>query len=198
MRITRTERLAFFRNRYLQHLRESAEYADYDFVMVADLDLKGGWSNDGIATSFAHAGWDVVASNSISYHNLRKSYYDIFALQPKTILNNGFLYKIIGNGWQFRRGDPLIPVQSGFGGLALYRKKSILSRQYEGTLDGQMMCEHVSLNADNSLRCFLNPSQITLIGTQEEKNTSRDLLLVTRCLGSSATGNQETNILTNT
>jgi len=169
MGITRTERLAFFRNRYLQHIRESGEYADYDFVIVADMDLKGGWSNDGIATSFAHSGWDIVAGNSIGYHNLRKSYYDIFALRPKTILNTGFVYKIIGDGWQLRRGDPLISVQSGFGGLALYRKEAIISRQYSGTVNGQTMCEHVSLNADHSLRCFLNPSQITLIGTQEEK-----------------------------
>ncbi len=169
MQSSRTEKLAYFRNRYLQLVKKSHEYADYDFVIVADLDLKGGWSNDGIAASFARLDWDIVAANSIGYHNLRKTYYDMFALLPKTILKTGLIYKIIGEGWQLRRGDPLIRIHSGFGGLALYSKEAIMSRQYSGIVSGEKVCEHISLNADNSLRCFLNPSQITIVGTQEKK-----------------------------
>jgi len=169
MQLSRTGKLAYFRNRYLQLIKESGEYGDYDFVIVADMDLKGGWSNDGIATSFARSDWDVIAANSIGYHNLRKTYYDTFALLPKTILKTNWLYKIIGEGWQLRRGDPLIKIQSGFGGLAVYRKAAILYRQYSGIVNGEILCEHISLNADNRLRYFLNPSQITIIGTQEKK-----------------------------
>ena len=169
MQLNRTEKLAHFRNRYLRLIKESKEYADYDFVIVADMDLKGGWSNDGIATSFARSDWDIVAANSIGYHYLRKTYYDMFALLPRTIFKTGLAYKIIGEGWQLHRGDPLIRIWSGFGGLALYRKEAIMSRQYSGIVSGERVCEHISLNADNSLRCFLNPSQITVTGTQEEK-----------------------------
>lgn len=166
---SRTEKLAHFRNRYLSLIRESGQYAGCDFVIVADMDLKGGWSNDGIATSFARSDWDIVAANSVGYHYLRKTYYDTFALLPKTILKTGGLYKIIGEGWQLHRGDPFIRITSGFGGLALYRKEAILSREYSGNINEEKKCEHISLNADNSLRCFLNPGQITVTGTQEEK-----------------------------
>lgn len=169
MQWSRTEKLAHFRNRYLQQIKEDKEYATFDFVIVVDMDLKGGWSNDGIATSFARLDWDIVAANSIGYHNLRKTYYDMFALLPKNIFKNGFVYKIFGEGWQLHRGDPLIRIQSGFGGLALYRKEAIMSRQYSGSIEGERVCEHISLNTDNSLRCFLNPSQITITGTQEKK-----------------------------
>jgi len=167
--LSRTQRLACFRNRYLDLVKESPNYASFDFVMIVDMDLKGGWSNDGIATSFARSDWDVIAANSIGYHNLRKTYYDTFALLPKTILKTNWLYKIIGEGWQLRRGDPLIKIQSGFGGLAVYRKAAILYRQYSGIVNGEITCEHISLNADNRLRYFLNPSQITITGTQEKK-----------------------------
>ncbi len=186
MQLSRTEKLAYFRNRYLQLVKESDEYADYDFVLVVDMDLKGGWSNDGIATSFARLDWEIVAANSIGYHYLRKTYYDMFALLPKTILKTDLVYKIFGEGWQLHRGDPLIRIQSGFGGLALYRKEAIIAREYSGIINGARVCEHVSLNGDNSLRCFLNPSQITITGTQEKKqyksesswgNTLRKLFL---------------------
>jgi hypothetical protein len=169
MQWSRTEKLAHFRNRYLNLIRESPEYSDFDFVMIVDMDLKGGWSNDGIAVSFARSDWDIVAGNSIGYHNLRRTYYDMFALSPKTIFKTGFVYKIIGEGWQLHRGDPFIPITAGFGGLALYRKEAILHRKYCGIIHGEKKCEHISLNADNSLRCFLNPGQITVTGTQEVK-----------------------------
>jgi hypothetical protein len=169
MQLSRTEKLACFRNRYLDLIKEEEQYAAFDLVIVVDMDLKGGWSNDGIATSFSRSDWDIVAANSIGYHYLRRTYYDTFALLPKTIIRTNWLYKIIGEGWQLHREDPFIRIQSGFGGLALYRKDAIASRQYSGIINGEKTCEHISLNADNRLRCFLNPSQITVTGTQEEK-----------------------------
>jgi hypothetical protein len=85
----------------------------------------------------------------------------------KRLAGNGYLAKYTLRNCSSKLA--LLCTTSGFGGLALYRKEAIVSRSYAGTVNGQTVCEHVSLNADNSLRCFLNPSQITLIGTQEEK-----------------------------
>jgi glycosyltransferase involved in cell wall biosynthesis len=178
LQLSRTEKLACFRNHYLQLIKDSEEYTPFDFVIVVDMDLKGGWSNDGIAASFSRQDWDIVASNSTGYHYMRKTYYDTFALLPKTILKASWLYKIIGDGWQFRRGDEFIRIQSGFGGLALYRKDAILSRQYSGIVNGEKKCEHISLNADNRLKCFLNPAQITVVGTQDEKRYKQKSLWV--------------------
>jgi glycosyltransferase involved in cell wall biosynthesis len=165
----RFERLAYCRNRYLEHVENTSELDGSPYVMVVDMDLRGGWSADGIAASFAEMGWDAVAANAIGYHNLRRTYYDTWALKPPTVLKEKWLYRLIGEGWQFRRGAPLIPVESAFGGLALYRREALLGRRYAGTEDGREVCEHHALNADRGLRFFLNPSQITVIGTQENK-----------------------------
>jgi glycosyltransferase involved in cell wall biosynthesis len=155
-------RLACCRNRYLDHLNG-------EYVIVVDMDLRGGWSLDGIASTFAETGWDAVASNSIGYHNLRRSYYDVAALRPRTVLKDGWSYRVFGEGWQLRRGDPMIPVESAFGGLCVYRREVFLSRRYAGASGGVPACEHLALNADGRLRFFLNPSQITVAGTQEAK-----------------------------
>lgn len=165
----RFARLALCRNRYVDHLDASPELADCDYVLVVDLDLTGGWSLDGIASSFAETGWDAMASNSIGYHSLRRTYYDTLALRPQTILEPRWFYRIIGEAWKLRRGAPPIPVLSAFGGLCLYRRDALRSRRYAGTYEGVEACEHLALHGDGDMRFFLNPSQITVVGTQEDK-----------------------------
>ena len=169
---SRFVRLAACRNRYLDHIGRSPELAAFPYAMVVDMDLGGGWSDDGIASSFGETGWDAVASNAIGYHNLRKTYYDTLALKPPSVLKRTWLYRLVGEGWQFRRGDPLIPLESGFGGLALYRREALRGRRYDGTGEDAEACEHRALNADHGLRFFLNPSQITVIGTQVDKTAT--------------------------
>ena len=164
---SRFEKLAYCRNRYLDCVNESRELAGYEYIMVVDMDLRGGWSCDGLASSFAETGWDAVASNAIAYHNLRRTYYDTLALKPQSLLKKKWRYRLFGEAWQFRRGDPLVPVESGFGGLGLYRREALLSRRYAGTRGGREACEHHALNEDGKWRFFLNPSQITVMGTQE-------------------------------
>ena len=171
---SRFERLAYCRNRCLEHINGSREFDGYGYIMVVDIDLRGGWSYDGLASSFfADNDWDAVASNSIGYHYLRKTYYDTLALKPRTILKKHWFYRLCGEGWQFRRNDPLIPVQSAFGGLGLYRREVFLNRRYSGRAGDREVCEHHAINADGKLRFLLNPSQITVVGTQEAKGYER-------------------------
>jgi hypothetical protein len=171
-RLGRTERLAWCRNRYLDAIRQEPAYRPFEYVIVADMDLTGGWSLDGLASSFGRTGWDVMASNSIGYHYLRRTYYDIYALEPRSVLKHGCLQRLVGEAWQLRRGNPPVPVRSAFGGLAVYRKDRLIERRYSGSKDGKPLCEHKALNADGRLRCFVNPSQITVAGTQEIKGRS--------------------------
>ena len=166
---SRFDRLAYCRNRCVEYINDLTEVDGYEWVMVADMDLRGGWSYDGLASSFAETGWDAVASNSIGYHYLRKTYYDTLALKPQTVLKKNWVFRLFGEGWQFRRNDPLIPVQSAFGGLGLYRREVFFTRRYSGRAGDREACEHHALNADGKLRFFLNPSQITVVGTQETK-----------------------------
>ena len=63
----RFERLAYCRNRYRDHIRQARDLDGLDHILVVDIDIRGGWSLDGIASSFAAAGWDAMASNSADY-----------------------------------------------------------------------------------------------------------------------------------
>lgn len=62
---------------------------------------------------------------------------------------------------RFRRGEPLVPVWSCFGGLGIYRTECLSAASYEGS-----DCEHVTLHRmlreRGYDRLFLNPSQIVL------------------------------------
>lgn len=165
----RFERLAVCRNRYVDWMNATPEAGSQDFVVVVDFDLRGGWSLDGIASTFAGSDWDAVGSNSLGYHNLRRTYYDMAALRPRTVLRETWWHRLVGEAWQLRRGTPMIAVESAFGGLGVYRRDVFRSRRYSGRLDGAPACEHLSLNADGRLRAFLNPSQITVAGTQEQR-----------------------------
>lgn len=165
----RFERLAACRNRYVDWMNTAPEAGGRDYVVVVDFDLRGGWSLDGIASTFAQGDWDAVGSNSIGYHNLRRTYYDVAALRPRTALRETWWHRLVGEAWQLRRGAPMIPVESAFGGLGVYRREVFRSRRYSGRLAGEPACEHLSLNDDGRLRAFLNPSQITVVGTQEPR-----------------------------
>ena len=161
--------LAHCRNRYLNFVNDSRDLDGFEYIMVVDMDLRGGWSLDGLASSFAETGWDAMAANAIGYHNLRRTYYDKLALKPQSLLRNNLFLRLFGEGWQFRRNGPLVPVQSAFGGLCLYRRDALLSRRYSGSSEGRETCEHHALNADGTWRFYLNPGQITVTGSQEAK-----------------------------
>jgi hypothetical protein len=66
------------------------------------------------------------------------------------------------------RGEPLLPVNSCFGGLGLYRMPAWLAARYGGD-----DCEHVVLHRrmrDAGYdRQYLNPSQIVLYGRKRKR-----------------------------
>jgi hypothetical protein len=75
----RTIRIAHCRNRYLQELRENPDYADVDYVVVADLDGINDQLTEASALScFTRSDWDLCSANQ------RGPYYDIFALRHAT------------------------------------------------------------------------------------------------------------------
>lgn len=172
----RTERIAACRNRYLDELRHDRQYADVDYVMVADLD---GVNNDlraeAVATCWASAWpWDVVTANQSD------AYYDIWALRHPdwcpvdchdqyARLRDLFGHPralAIAIHSRMARLDPRaewIEVDSAFGGLAIYRREALLAGRYGGVCEGHAVCEHVPLHAGlraAGYRIFINPALI--------------------------------------
>lgn len=158
--------LADIRNLYLDKLFSGSRYQDFDMVMVVDMDMLHGWDMRGVADSFAKIDkWDAVCSNGIE--NAKGVMYDLSAFRSKA-----FPYQVIT--WKecyqkygqaclqvYPVGGDLVPVQSGFGGMAFYKKQYLKGCRYSSANNG---CEHVPFHAcvteKNGGRMVLNPSQV--------------------------------------
>lgn len=159
--LSRMEAMSYYRNVLLNYARQNHT----DFIINLDMDLVGGYSYKGILNSLSYNGtFDVIGSNSIIYDlyegRIRRLYYDSWAFR-KDQWEPHMDEEI--NPLQFHRGEPLVKVNSCFGGLAIYRRKSLLHKdiKYSGP-----SCEHVELHkrmTDVGFgRIFLNPSMICL------------------------------------
>lgn len=156
----RLQAMASYRNRCLQHIRNFIEYEQYPFTIILDTDIEGGWSYEGIANSFGYfydLNFDCMASNSFVYDTYadkpRRLYYDSFAFRFSTEAKPDF--EAI-NRMQLIRGELPFQLCSAFGGLAIYKTKSIIDKEYQG---GD--CEHLYLHKQLD-KVYLNPSQICL------------------------------------
>lgn len=153
--LSRAQRMAYYRNQYRRRLAEFPS----DAVLVLDLDLAG-WSYEGLAHTFSYwHEWDMVGANGLYYHPAvdYPLYYDAWAYRA---LGSDYAEENeVVNHYRFFRGEPLLPVNSCFGGLGVYRREALLRCSYAG---GD--CEHVSLHRqlrENGFgRIYLNPSQI--------------------------------------
>jgi len=160
--------MAYARNKYLAYARRFAQQQRIHYLIIVDTDLQGGWSYHGVLNSLGHSGWDCMGSNSLYYLTEKdrtvRLFYDAWAFrglgQPEEIPDT------TANLFQFHRGEPIIQVNSSFGGLGIY-KPHILYKGVDYTEDD---CDHPTLhNALVEKECdiYLNPSQITLYNQTE-------------------------------
>jgi hypothetical protein len=157
----RTHRLAEYRNKYIDWVRDN--HGDSDYVIVLDLDADLGFSVDGIYNSI---GWlnhidnaGGMGSYSLLLNANNYAHYDSFAVRlndwkPSEELDHN-------NQW-FRAWHPVVgsdPVAmySCFGGLAVYKAKAFLSGKYGGNLGSEHVEFHKSLK-ENGWDMYLNPS----------------------------------------
>jgi hypothetical protein len=162
--LDRAARMACYRSRCQDRVLEQA--ADFDAVIIVDFDVQGGFSIDGIASSFGWHGWDFVGSNGLicrrdglRMNALRQ--YDTWALRfdhPLTPLSTAR-----AGGMVYERGRPLVPVTSCFGGLGIYTLDAYRAGSYAGG-DLEHANFHRSLIASGRERLFLNPSQLVIYG----------------------------------
>jgi hypothetical protein len=172
----RIAKMANYRNNYLEKLEELN--IDFDYVIVVDLDVSQIDLN-GIIHSFQLSKqWDVITANGYSRSPLlRKRYHDTFALveigNEKESQNEKIIHQNQGK-WAFlKKGMPLIPVYSAFGGLAIYKYELIKGLRY-GVFQNnnsrvEVKCEHFSLHdrmiKNDNAKIFINPNMLILYQT---------------------------------
>jgi hypothetical protein len=162
--IVRRKYMAKARNEYIYYARHFITINPIDYIFIVDTDLNGGWSYYGIFNTLGQERWwDVVGSNSL-YYGLQDSqwiklFYDSWAFRP--LDHPKSLEDQEANLFVFNRGEPLVAVNSCFGGLAIY-KPYFLSEGISYTAED---CDHPTLHnelVNKGYQIFLNPSQITL------------------------------------
>jgi hypothetical protein len=172
----RTERLALCRNKYMEYLDLSL--SGNEFVMVVDLDgANSGLTKESIRSIWSRSDWSVVCANQ------RHAYFDIWALRhdswcagdwiteyrnltenKKMSSKKALKQSLYSKMRHIPSGNDWIPVRSAFGGMAIYKAKSIKTLRYQGlSEDGEEVCEHVSFNesiTSKGLPMFIVPSLI--------------------------------------
>jgi hypothetical protein len=187
----RTDRIALCRNLIIDAVASKPEYADIDFIAMADMD---GMNTLVTPAKIAQCWevdepWDVITANQLG------EYYDIWGLshrywnpidcweqkqQLENILGNEMAQNIAVTCKQSPidpRAD-LIEVDSAFGGLGIYTRESFLAGRYAGTDEqahGIDVADHIPFHRElrqKGYRIFINPALIncdkTPGGTIEE------------------------------
>lgn len=162
--LDRAARMAIYRGRCQERVLERSSH--FDAVIVLDFDVQGGFSIDGIASSFGQPGWDFVGANGLicRRHGLRMNVlrqYDTWALRFDEHLTPLSTAAAAGMVWE--RGGPLVPVTSCFGGLGIYTMEAYRAGSYAGA-ELEHANFHRSLIALGHDRLFLNPSQLVIYG----------------------------------
>lgn len=163
--LKRAERMAIYRNRCREHI--ITHFPEYNYVIIVDMDLNTGFSYDGIANTFGwkpQEDWHMVGSNGILYKDYggvrdRPLHFDVWAFRWQGSYKPTHAFKINPRHW--RRGEPLHPLFSCFGGVGVYVMDAFKKSHYDGT-----DCEHVPFHRhmrEAGLgRLFMNPSQIVV------------------------------------
>jgi hypothetical protein len=157
--LTRTERLAIARNRYVREIKKK-KYSEISIVAVADFNSLSNLINeDAILSCWIQQDWSACTANQDG------PYYDIWALRhplwspadcwkqleflkrysrfPEAALYVAVNSKMI----TIPQSDPWIAVESAFGGLALYDSEVFKFANYSGLDEnGYETCEHVHFN----------------------------------------------------
>lgn len=177
-RPNRTNRLAQHRNKCLTHLHKN--FRHFDYMLVLDWDLRGGFSINGISHSIAMFedldGCAAITANSL---NGSTKYYDAFAYRDTGHFgryNKSILHAARRHGGR-TIGSEMVQIGSGFNALGIYDVKKLCDAiDKEGPSSGNAdslkfgnlygdgkNCEHVRLHAALHVcgySVWLNPSLV--------------------------------------
>lgn len=171
---SRTNRIAYCRNQYMDYLDKSAN--DDDLIVVADLD----GANQDLTQSRFESIWqrtDWAACTA----NQKFAYFDIWALRASgwsegdwmvefdALTDSGMSHKralskaLYSKMITIKEDSEWIPVDSAFGGLGIYKFSSIRGLRYFGEIKNVKVCEHVPFHSkirDKGGTIFIVPGLI--------------------------------------
>lgn len=186
--VSRAERLALVRNRYVEELRNK-KYKKSNIVIVADFNgLSNLITSDAVSSCWTKNAWTACTANQSG------RYYDIWALRHKFWSPND-CWKQYGFISQYSRIPELtlysavnsrmihipvdaqwVDVDSAFGGFAIYDAAVFSFAEYSGVnVEGEETCEHVHFNnliKEQGGKIYINPMLINTKSTDHSINAS--------------------------
>ena len=121
-----------------------------------------GWSYDGVAHTFGFRDWDMVGSYGLTCRAASgPAEWPFEHFDPQAFRARPMTATAVSQALTLRRGEPLLPVDSCFGGLGAYRMECFEVGEYGGA-SGEHLGFHERIRRAGLGRIFLNSSQITL------------------------------------
>lgn len=188
----RIERIRFCRNEYVKHIRGLSDFDFPQFVVVADLDgMNPRLKLSSVESCFSNVDWDAVFPNQVGgYYDILAlrhqiwqptdynkelawyrdlivpvrphwpKFYESFRL--RIAFDRAREQAIYRKMIRIKRSSKWIEIDSGFGGIAIYR--SVIFLKYDYALNHNSESgesEHVSLHSKmraDGLKLFINPN----------------------------------------
>ena len=201
----RIERIRYCRNAYVEFIRNGYKQKKWNYVVVADMDgMNSKLTSAGVKSSIAKMGdWDALFANQ------KHGYYDIFALRSIDWVESDLLKILRANGApvrsksqvsnpvdylrnqqrrqrvlyskmrRIRQNSQIIPVDSAFGGLGIYKPEMFLEFDYSlNTGQAPDGSEHVTFHkkcVEGGFSLGINPEMIN--ATFNEYNINKHYLI---------------------
>jgi hypothetical protein len=160
--LTRTERLAYFRNTYMREI-EKTDYDSFRYVILFDCDNVNSNSIDKESIIKGIKFLEDDDERAAVFANTRGFYYDIWPLRHpiwcpgdcwdevrslSTFISyaEAILTCVGARQIRIKSTSAPIPVISAFGGLAIYKRRFLLGKRYLGRYRGGLTSEHVAVN----------------------------------------------------
>lgn len=189
----RIERIRFCRNQYVQFIRHYFETFNWDYIVVADLDgMNRALNCKAVRSCFTRFDWDCCLSNQTGGYydifalregdwqpgnyfdevesrrtkiqNLRLSKFEFINRIRLILFEDSIRWKAVYSKMKrIPRNSDWVPVDSGFGGLAIYTPRVFLNFDYSRVQNGGRDSEHVDLHfkmRKENLKIFINPNFI--------------------------------------
>jgi hypothetical protein len=173
----RVDRITYCRNAYLEEIEGNRDFADFDYIAVADLDgVNKDLTQEAVRSCFIRSDWDACAANQSA------PYYDIYALRhPSWSPNDCWIFEkelrqagmnpvaarekaVYSRQIVIPADADWIEVESAFGGLCIYKRSALVGCVYRSyTNDGTPVCEHVEFHLqirDLGGTIYINPKLI--------------------------------------